>query len=327
VNDRLEGASVRPESVLSPETQSSNHNERVPLAVPVPPPPPRRAWLPLAGGAALGVGLAALGLLGSGATGALPRGAVAAVNDTPISGDAFSRLVAGYESDTQKTASPEVRRRILDRMIDEELLVQRGVALGLVESDRQLRSDIVQAMIRSAVVESEETDPSDAELRAFYTAEAAFFTTPGRIRIAQLFVRVAEAGEDADALARAERGRAALAAGEALASVRAKLGSDEISPVPDALLPPATLREYVGPTVLRAALEQTPGQWGAPVRSGTGYHVVCVLEREPERTPPLEDIRDEVKSEWVRRAGDRALRGYLDALRGDARVVVAAELP
>ncbi len=252
---------------------------------------------------------------------------MAAVNDTPISRDAFLRLVAGYESDTQGAASAEVRRRILDRMIDEELLVQRGVALGLVESDRQIRSDIVQAMIRSAVVESEEAEPSAAELETFYRAESGFFTTPGRVRIAQLFVRVQDASEDASALARAEQARALLAGGAPLAEVRGKLGSEEISAVPDALLPPATLREYVGPSVLRAALEQPLGVWSAPLRSGTGYHVLAVLEREPERTPPLAEIRDQVKTEWVRRAGDRALRAYLDELRGDARVAVAAELP
>ncbi len=286
-----------------------------------------RTLAALGAGAALGVAIAAFGLLGSQAGSGLPPGSVARVNATAISADTYRRLVAGFESDTRDAASAEMRERILDRLIEEELLVQRGLALGLAESDRRVRADIVQAMIRSAVEESEAEEPSERELRDFYEAEKSFFTTPGQLRIEQLFVRVKDAAEDAPALARAEQARARLAGGEALAGARAALGSAEVSPVPDALLPPAKLREYVGPTVLRAALEQELGAWSAPVRSGTGYHVLRVVEREPAAAPPLDEIWDSVKAEWVRRGGDRALRRYLDELRDEADVVVAKELP
>ena len=66
------------------------------------------------------------------------------------------------------------------------------------------------------------------------------------------------------------------------------------------------------------------GAVGEPVRSGTGIHVLRVVDREEPRVPPFEAIREQVQSEWVRRAGDRALRGYLDDLRARADVVVRA---
>jgi parvulin-like peptidyl-prolyl isomerase len=64
-----------------------------------------------------------------------------------------------------------------------------------------------------------------------------------------------------------------------------------------------------------------------PVRSGTGYHLLQLVEREPSRTPDLSEIEDQVRAEWLRRAGDRALREYLDALRDQAEIVVAPQLP
>jgi hypothetical protein len=42
---------------------------------------------------------------------------------------------------------------------------------------------------------------------------------------------------------------------------------------------------------------------------------------EPPRVPELSGIEDLVRSEWTRRAGDRALRQYLDDLRDDALIV------
>ena len=117
---------------------------------------PRRPLAWLAAGAAAGVAVAAWGLLG---TDARSAGLPDSVNGTLLYMDDYRRLVEGVESDTREPASPELRRRVLDRMIEEELLVQRGVELGLVESDRRVRADITQAMIQSIVVE---TDVHDA---------------------------------------------------------------------------------------------------------------------------------------------------------------------
>jgi parvulin-like peptidyl-prolyl isomerase len=288
--------------------------------------PHRPVWL-LVLGAVMGVAAAGAALLRTGADAGLPDGAVATVNGTAISADTYTRLVEGYEADTREPASPELRRRMLDRLIEEELLVQRGLALGLAESDRRVRADIVQAMIRAAIAEAESEAPTERELEAFYEEQRAHFTTPGRVRVEQLFVRVKGAEDDSPARARAELARAKLVAGEPPGDVRASLGDPELSPIPDALLPPAKLREYVGPTVLRVALEAPLGEWSRPVRSGAGYSVLRVVEREPAQTPPLAEIRGQVQAEWVRRGGDRALRRYLDELRAEADVREAEELP
>lgn len=291
-------------------------------------PPSRRPLLWLASGAAAGVVLAAWGLLGTDASSAaLPSGVVASVNGRLIQTEDWQRLVQGLESDMREPVGPELRRRVLDRMIDEELLVQRGVELGLVETDRRVRADLTQAMIQAIVVESDEESPTEEELRRFFAEEPSFFTQPGRVRAAHVFFRVRAPDEDATAAARAAEAERRLRAGEPLATVRASLGDEEVSPLPDALLPPAKLREYVGPTALRAVMDLAPGAISPPVRSGTGYHVFQLVEREEPRVPPFEEVADRVRAEWVRRAGDRALRGYLDDLRASAEVVTADELP
>jgi len=43
--------------------------------------------------------------------------------------------------------------------------------------------------------------------------------------------------------------------GEAIDAVQASLGDPPLAPLPDTLLPPAKLRDYLGPTALRTALE------------------------------------------------------------------------
>ena len=291
---------------------------------------PRRALIWLALGCAAGVALSAWGLLANAPSQALPQSAVARVNGALIRADAYHRLVAALAADLRGPVTPELRRRVLDRMIEEELLVQRGLELGLAASDRRVRADLSSAVIRSVVVEAEDESPSPGALRRFYREQAAFFTRPGRFRAAQMYFRApgapGGAGEDA-ARRRAERARARIAAGEDFEALRAASGDAEVSPLPNALLPPAKLRDYLGPTALQAVMALAPGETSAPLRGAGGFRIFRLLQREPPRLPPFEEIREQVQAEWRRRAGDEALRRYLAELRERADVAVRPQLP
>ena len=282
----------------------------------------------LAIGAGAGVALAATGLVASSVTRGrgLPPGAVARVNGALVRGDDYSRSLDALERDRRAGAVPSDRRLVLDRLIDEELLVQRGLELGLARQDARVRRDLTAAVIDAVVTEHEDGTPPDAELEAFYRRERDFFARPGRLRVRQLWCRADTAADAPSAEARARAAAASLRAGEDFAGVRARLGDPEIAPLPDALLSPAKLLDHLGPTALRAALELEAGAVSDPVRSATGYHVLQVIEREAEWVPPREEIADEVVAEYRRRRGERALRAYLDGLRARAEVEIAPAL-
>jgi len=282
----------------------------------------------LAIGAGAGVALAATGLVASSVTRGrgLPPGAVARVNGALVRGDDYARSLDALERDRRAGREPADRRLVLDRLIDEELLVQRGLELGLARQDARVRRDLTAAVIDAVVTEHEDGTPPDAELEAFYRRERDFFARPGRLRVRQLWCRADTAADAPSAEARARAAAASLRAGEDFAGVRARLGDPEIAPLPDALLSPAKLLDHLGPTALRAALELEAGAVSDPVRSATGYHVLQVIEREAEWVPPREEVADEVVAEYRRRRGERALRAYLDALRARAEVEIAPAL-
>jgi len=277
-------------------------------------------------GTLLGLGMSIYGLLQPGAAGqgGLPDGTIARVNATPILTEHYYRLLGALETDLKRPANEEERIRVLDRIIEEELLVQRGLEFGLARYDRRVRSDLVSAVIASVTAEAEERQPREGELRDFFAEHRDFFTQPGRLRIRQIFVSGSKGAEGA---ARARTAFERLEAGQPFLQVRAELGDLELAPVPDALLPPVKLREYLGPTALRSAMSLEQGQLSRPVRSGTGWHVIQMVEREAQRVPEFGEAEPQVRSEWTRRLGDRALRDYLDELRSRADVELAEVLP
>ncbi len=300
---------------------NTNQDERNPI----PSGAERRALWLLGLGAAAGLFMATYGIVdpSGGPNPGIPPDAVATVNGEVLRRDAFERLLAGFASDSRNPIDDDVRRHVLNRMIEEELLVQRALGLGLAEVDRRVRANLTSSLIDSVVSGAEEREPSPKELRRFYSEEAAFFVQPGRYRVDQILFRIPYGDEGNSALQRAEEASAALKAGESFAQVAVRLGDDQISPLPDTLLPAMKLREYVGPTALGAVLELEAGEFSPPVRSGTGVHLLRLLDIKQAFSPPFEEIETQIRREYIRRAGDRALRNYLDQLREDSDVVIA----
>jgi parvulin-like peptidyl-prolyl isomerase len=285
----------------------------------------RRAFVLLVSGAALGALLAAVGLDLRG-THRLPAGVVAMVDGVPIRHQDYLELSAALAADTGGALNAVERRRIIDRLIDEELLLQRGLALGLARHDRRVRGEITQAVIDQIVAEAGEREPSDQELAQFYAVNRDFFAGAGALRVRQVFVPAATGG-DLAARARAEEAAARVRAGQPIDLVEAALGDAPLAPVPDALLPPNKLRDYLGPTALRTALALATGEVSQPVRSASGYHVLQVVDRVVDGAPALADVRAQVREEFQRRAGERALRAYLDDVRREAEITVVEPLP
>lgn len=240
----------------------------------------------LCAGLAAGALLGAVGLRAAPAP-ALPPEAVARVDGQLILRDAWRRAVAAVAADRRAPLSADDERHILQRLIDEELLVQHGVALGLVERDARLRSTLVSQVMQAAT-QAARAEPDEAALRAFHGDQREFFTPAARLRV------------------RAWR----IDAGGARTPFT--------PPVPDALLPPATLQAYLGPALTQRALALAPGE-----QDTVDGIALELLEAQPGVAPPFEQARAEVRREWLRRADEAAVRELLAQLR--ARTPIAVE--
>jgi len=283
----------------------------------------RRTDLLLAAGMAAGAAIAAFGLLHAGIEPGRewPDDVVAIVDGEAISRTSLETAVGLVERDRGSAVSALERAQILERLVDEELLLQRGLALGLPRSDRRLRGDLVAAVIGAATVDAEDADPPAADLKAFFEANRTLFDGPASMRVAQVFV-ASPPRPDEEAVARANRIVERLRAGEELATVRRELGDPPPVEIPSSLQPARKLRDYVGPLAASAAQGLRIGEVSALQRGSDGYRVLVVLERGDAATGGFEEKRVEVLEEYRRRAGERALDDYLRELRSQAQVNV-----
>jgi len=302
------------------------------------PPSQRAPWLLLAG-AAIGLALATMGLLERReGPRTLAADAAAIVGDRTIRTVDYRRVLAGVENDLRSPVDDAMRRRVLDRMIDEELLVQRALALGLAAIDRRVRGDLTSGLIDSIVSEADAEEPDESAIAKHYEENVDFFTRPGRMRAQTLFfssrrARGSRAAESSPAAALssappAERARVAAerlmksTSETEVALIESELADSQVSPIPNALLPASKIRDYVGPTMLQAIEALDVGVWSQPIENGGNYYVARLVEREPPIVPELEEIAALVQKDLKRRRGDEALRRYLDDLRSEIAVSI-----
>lgn len=273
----------------------------------------------------LGLVLGLLGVLVSALTPSWTQPAnaevVAVVNGTVLSREKYLAYLQALASDKKDPITAEDSEYVLQRMIEEELLVQRGVEVGLLESDKRTRAALVNGMVSMTTTAAEAKAPTENELAEFFQENIDYFTPTGRIRARQLVVK----GEDAGGRALTAYQR--LVAGESFEAVEQEFGTAVALSVPDSLLPPAKLREYLGPAATQMLMAQSVGFVSEPQPMDTGFRILQLVDKEVGQAPAQEAIREQLEAEFVRRAGDNALREYLEWLKDRADISYPSELP
>ncbi len=270
-------------------------------------------------GAFLGLAVA-LGatLVEDGATFLPSDGEAARVNERPIASDELTRALEALAADKRNPITEDVRAELLERLIEEELLVQRGLEIGLAQSDRSVRKSLVNAMISYVLADRTGHMPTDDEIAAFFAENKDYFARTERLHIRRLFVRD---DSDGDIEVRLEAITGRLVAGEPFEQVVRDDGDAILPEVPDGFLPVSKLRDYLGPTLAETALSLPLGSISEPIKSGNGHHFLFVVDIKKGETPALATVRDQVVAEYNRRSDEQALRDYLAWLKSEADIV------
>jgi hypothetical protein len=114
----------------------------------------------------------------------LPDDAIALVNGRAIREEEYARALALLAADKRTEITDADRAHVLNRFIEEELLVQGGITIGLVHSHPAVRQAMTRAMLASIVAESTSEQPSEDVLRTFYAENPTVFVRPLHTRTA-----------------------------------------------------------------------------------------------------------------------------------------------
>jgi Parvulin-like peptidyl-prolyl isomerase len=236
----------------------------------------------------------------------------AKIEDRLIPFERYEMQLEGLANDKRSPLTNEDREYVLERMIEEELLIKRAIDLGMLENNPMARGTIVQQMIKNIISEGSRTEPEEKELIKFFDENIGFFTKANRLRVRQVYFSEVDFGDKV--LKEAKNAFTRLLEGETFEQV-ALSGSNSPLKVPDTLMNLSKVREYIGPSLMREAQLLKPGQFSEPKKVSGGYKIIYLVDREDATQPKYSNIRSSVLSEFSKRRDDQSLRTYLDNLK------------
>ena len=115
------------------------------------------------------------------------RKAVALVNDVVISEDQFLKYASNLGADIQPEDDVEILELLLERMIEEELLVQRGIELDLHKKDIGVRKEMIKQVI-DFIIQVEKNQVNEEDLRDFYNENIGKYTPTEKIQFQFIYI-------------------------------------------------------------------------------------------------------------------------------------------
>jgi parvulin-like peptidyl-prolyl isomerase len=292
--------------------------------------PPQRALVLPAIAAVVGIVLGGYGLFHTAPQIlVVPPGYVAWVNQKGILASDFLAQTAAVTGKPFEQTSRAERSKTLQDMIDEELLVQRGVLLDLPETTTEVRDVMTAAVNAQADAAARATPPTEAQLQAYYDAHRANYATMGTMQVRDLLLRVggyqnanqstAQAQTDAaDALYR-------LRAGAAVEQVMQHFGFVDSGRADAGEVLDFAAKLHLGPTLFIVAAALSDGEISEPVADNDGVHLLVMQRRQAPRVADFAAARPKVYNDYVESVAKRAQGEALVILRRDAQILIAPE--
>ena len=238
---------------------------------------------------------------------------VANIEGAKITREKYLLQLEGLRSDKRSPLTKADKEFVLERMIEEELLIKRAIDMGMLRTNSMARGTIVQQMINQIISDNDMIGISEAELNKFFERNIGFFTNSKRLRVKQIYFPDQEEAI-ISSIQKANRAFDMLISGSSFDEAAIN-GTQSALQIPDTLMTLSKVREYLGPSLMLLAEKLEPGEFTAPKRVSGGYKIIYLVNKENSNPPILIDIKNQVISEFKKRRDDQSLRNYLEDLK------------
>jgi parvulin-like peptidyl-prolyl isomerase len=289
----------------------------------------RRSLTLLAIGALIGLAIAGYGLFTAQgtATHSIPAEAIATVNGRLILRTDFVTQVQTQFGVPFAESTTAQRQRVLDDMIAEELMVQRGLDADLASYDPEVRQALVNGVELQIFADVLARQPSDEQLKAYYAAHRAKYVRDGIMQMRDLMIPAGSAPNEA--LQVAAKAAESLRHGTALDAAMRQFGLQDSRKLLDSGhidtgdIFDFSAKARLDPKVFETAVRLKAGEISEPVVAGDGVHVVVMQKREPPRQREFAEVSNEVWTDLKKDAQDQVRAGNLKYLASKADIRIA----
>ena len=236
----------------------------------------------------------------------LPDNVAAVVNDKIIPSERYQTVIQLIKNDKRDDLTDIDRKMALERIIEEELLVQYAYQNGFLEADDLLRKSIVRSVVDSIAEQSISVIPNEKTLRDFYQNNLPLFTIDEQFRIVILS---SQNGSDINAgkVIWQDSYDIPLLMNEIRSIKKLDISSDFISKY--------RLGTLIGPLLRDVVLSLKLGETSEPLETIYGYSIVTLIDKKGRVIPDFKEINEIVLQEYKRQQRETILNDLLSDLK------------
>jgi parvulin-like peptidyl-prolyl isomerase len=277
-------------------------------------------------GALVGLAIAGVGLFSARGTAThnVPPEDVALVNQRPVLRSDFVTQLEGETGESFDQATRAEKLKVLDEMIREELLVQRGLELDFAETDQMTRNALSMAMDQQALAEVTTSQPSEQQLREFFDKNPARYASDGILTVRHLVLAVA-GGNTEQSMQKARDAVGALRANTPVEAVVAKFGLTEPRNDGDEFYFAAKI--HLGDVVYDRVLQLKEGDVSEPLQAADGIHIVKIIKNKVPVPLSFERARLQVLTDLKNAQQERLMAATMKFLRERSKILIATDYP
>ena len=204
--------------------------------------------------------------------------------------------------------TPERQEFIASSYVEEQILVKEAIELGL-NNDARIHDMLAQKM--KHVLSGEIIQPTPSELESFYNDNKEYYRVLSSVSVDELVLHSRdEIPDEAQAL---------LNEGATSEEIL-RVSSGTNAPLPN--VNHLDLSNIFAPEFADAVFQSQSGEWIGPFSSNRGQHFLKVTERTQERIPPLNEILDRVRLDWIAQEEEIRLQQEVNKLWDRYEIVV-----
>ncbi|MBK9730433.1 MAG: peptidyl-prolyl cis-trans isomerase [Chitinophagaceae bacterium] len=214
-----------------------------------------------------------------------------------IDNDRIALMIVNYKTQTGILPTKVQLDAMIDDFIKEEIYYREAKKLGLDKDDEIIRRRLSQkfAFMQSDLAEIKE--PTEKELQAYYNSNRSLFLQDADVSFSHVYFST---DNSTDSIAR-QRALVALQNLKKSSLQRAAEMGDRFPLQYDyASQSVLDIQQNFGNTAFADSLFQSPMHtWTGPVKSGYGWHLLYISNRNTTTEKPFESVKAEVKEKYL----------------------------
>lgn len=212
------------------------------------------------------------------------------------------------EMATGQDLSDEQREFIASSYVEEQILVREAIAIGL-DNDARIHDMLAQKMRH--VLSGDVIQPTQMELNEYYQGNIQSYQTIPSVSVNEIVLN------DRDEIPNAVQ---QLLKQGASADEILDLSPGTAAPLPN--VNHVDLSNIFDPEFADNVFNAETSAWVGPFRSNRGQHFLKITERAEARLPPIEEILDRVRLDWITQEEEIRLQEKINKLWDQYTIIV-----